>query len=78
MYQKGYNQNIAKDQAERFIAYYESIGWLIGRQKTQMKDWQACVRGWMLRKKEFQNGGKVEGEVSKVQKSSKQETQVRL
>lgn len=30
--------------AERFIDYYSSKGWLIG--KTPMKDWQACVRTW--------------------------------
>ena len=30
--------------AETFIDFYESKGWLVG--KTKMKDWKACVRTW--------------------------------
>jgi len=30
--------------ASRFLDYYESKGWIIG--KTKMKDWQAAVRTW--------------------------------
>jgi hypothetical protein len=30
--------------AERFIDFYQSKGWLIG--KNKMKDWQAAVRNW--------------------------------
>ena len=30
--------------AERFIDYYESNGWKVG--KNPMKDWNACVRTW--------------------------------
>ena len=30
--------------AERFVNYYESNGWMVG--KTKMKDWKACVRTW--------------------------------
>ena len=29
---------------ERFVNYYESKGWMIG--KNKMKDWQAAVRNW--------------------------------
>ena len=32
---------------ERFIDYYESNGWLVGRNK--MKDWKAAVRNWERR-----------------------------
>ena len=35
--------------AERFINYYESNGWMVGRNK--MKDWKATVRGWASRDK---------------------------
>lgn len=34
---------------ERFINYYESNGWMVGRNK--MKDWKATVRGWASRDK---------------------------
>ena len=33
--------------AERFIDYYESNGWMVGRHK--MKDWKAAVRNWSMR-----------------------------
>lgn len=35
------NNNV---DAERFIDFYESKGWMIG--KSKMKDWKACVRTW--------------------------------
>lgn len=34
-------------QADRFIDYYESNGWMVGRNK--MKDWKAAVRSWHSR-----------------------------
>ncbi len=37
-------------EAERFIDFYESKGWLIG--KAKMKDWKATVRNWARRNKE--------------------------
>ena len=36
--------------AERFIDYYESNGWMVGRNK--MKDWKAAVRNWAKREDE--------------------------
>ena len=29
---------------ERFVDFYESKGWMVG--KSKMKDWKACVRNW--------------------------------
>lgn len=37
--EKGYNVD-----AERFVDYYESNGWRVG--KNPMKDWKAAVRNW--------------------------------
>lgn len=34
---------------ERFIAYYESNGWMVGR--NPMKSWQAAVRTWAAKEK---------------------------
>lgn len=42
--EKGYNVD-----AERFISYYESNGWMVGR--NHMKDWKATVRNWNAREK---------------------------
>ena len=33
--------------AERFMAYYDSVGWKVG--KNPMKDWKAALRGWAIR-----------------------------
>jgi hypothetical protein len=33
-----------KVDAERFVDFYASKGWMVG--KTKMKDWKACVRTW--------------------------------
>lgn len=40
----GYNVD-----AERFVDFYSSKGWLVG--KTKMKDWKAAVRSWHSRNK---------------------------
>lgn len=33
--------------AEQFVDYYKSKGWVIGKAKTKMKDWKAAVRNWV-------------------------------
>ena len=40
-----------KVDAERFIDYYASKGWLVG--KSKMKDWKAAVRNWERTEKSF-------------------------
>ena len=37
-------KNNYRVDAQRFIDYYESNGWMVGR--TKMKNWQAAVRNW--------------------------------
>ena len=39
--EKGYKVN-----AQRFVDYYTSKGWTIGRSNSPMKNWQAAVRTW--------------------------------
>lgn len=41
--EKGYNGF----PVDRFIAYYESNGWMVGR--TKMKSWRAAMTNWHLR-----------------------------
>ena len=43
-YCKERNNNV---DAEQFIAFYTSKGWMVG--KNKMKDWKACVRTWERR-----------------------------
>lgn len=43
-----------QDDATRFIDYYDSNGWKVG--KNSMKDWKATVRQWTKRRKENEQG----------------------
>ena len=43
--EKGYNID-----PQRFVDYYESIGWMVG--KNKMKSWQAAVRTWASKEQE--------------------------
>lgn len=43
------NNNI---DAQRFIDFYESKGWMVG--KNKMKDWKACIRTWEQKNKSNQ------------------------
>ena len=36
--------------AQKFVDYYQSNGWIVG--KTKMKDWKAAVRSWERREQE--------------------------
>ena len=40
--------------AERFVDYYASKGWIVGR--SPMKDWRAAVRNWATRDKDAPKG----------------------
>lgn len=47
----GYCQEKGYDvDAERFIDFYESKGWMVG--KNKMKDWRAAVRNWARQDKQ--------------------------
>lgn len=43
-------ENNYKLDAQRFVDFYESKGWMIG--KNKMKSWQAAVRTWTRKAKE--------------------------
>lgn len=43
-------QGYAAVDPQRFVDYYASNGWMVG--KNKMKDWKAAVRGWNSREKE--------------------------
>lgn len=45
-------------QAETFIDYYTSLGWVMKNGK-KMKDWKAAIRNWENRRKEDQKKGAV-------------------
>ena len=43
----------AKEQAQRFVNYYQSNGWKVGR--NPMQDWQAAANNWLLNAKDYCN-----------------------
>ena len=46
------NVAMAQDQAPRFVNYYQSNGWKVGRHP--MQDWQAAARNWLLNTKTYE------------------------
>ena len=40
-----------KNEALKFYAYYETVGWVVGRRV--MRSWRAAVAGWCLRMDQF-------------------------
>ena len=46
---------ITSEEAERFIDFYASKGWYVG--KNKMKDWKAALRNWLRRKQEEKKPG---------------------
>jgi len=45
---------ISITEAEKFFNYFQSNGWLVGG-KTQMKDWHAAARNWILNSPNFRS-----------------------
>ena len=46
------NLTTAQAQAPRFVNYYQSNGWKVGRHP--MQDWQAAARNWLLNAKNYE------------------------
>lgn len=44
-------QGSTEQEANRFFDYFSANGWLVGKAKAPMKDWQAAVRSWVSRVK---------------------------
>jgi hypothetical protein len=50
-------ENRAKSESLKFVNYYESKGWLVG--KAKMKSWTAAARGWVGRLSVYSGDGVV-------------------
>ena len=53
-YCKERNNNV---DAERFVDFYESKGWMVG--KNKMKSWKACVRTWEKSQQQKKDSGTI-------------------
>lgn len=68
-YCKERNNNV---DPERFIDFYESKDWMIG--KNKMKDWKACIRTWENKTKEkIPNWFNKQNEIKKATKEEQEE-----
>lgn len=43
----GLDKSSAKGQAQLFLAYYESVGWIVGKSRKPMKSWAGAVTTWL-------------------------------
>ena len=50
-------------EAQKFINYYESKGWMVG--KTRMQSWKSSLAGWKLRRDESNQSGSTQPAVKK-------------
>jgi hypothetical protein len=48
--EKGMAMTEAGPLADRFVSFYESKGWMVG--KNKMKSWKAAISGWIARDKQ--------------------------
>lgn len=39
---------LPESEAERFMAYFESVGWVVGRTQKPMVSWRGALRTWNL------------------------------
>lgn len=60
-----HDKGILDIDAERFVLFYESKGWMIG--KNKMKSWKAAVGTWVRSQKEKYNGNQRKESVSSKQ-----------
>lgn len=52
-FEKTKNEQLARKEAEQFYNYYESNGWMVG--KNKMKKWESAASGWITRMDNFKN-----------------------
>lgn len=42
-------------ESEKFMDYYNSVGWIVGSTKKPMKDWSGALSNWFKNYKEYKN-----------------------
>jgi len=45
--QGGMEAAVAESMAQKFLSYYESCGWVIGRTRKPMRSWRGAVSTWL-------------------------------
>ena len=60
------NNNI---DSEAFINFYDSKGWMVG--KNKMKDWKACIRTWEKRNYKKPTMSKLDAQINAWQEAKK-------
>ena len=53
-------KGISKAEAAKFMAYYDSVGWVVGRTRKPMKNWRGAVATWIGNLGKWENDGSFE------------------
>jgi uncharacterized protein YdaU (DUF1376 family) len=48
----GLSESQAKEESAKFWNYFESVGWIVGKSRSPMKNWHAAVTTWVARFRE--------------------------
>lgn len=51
-FEKKVSPRAAEMNAQNFINHYETVGWIVGKNRLPMKNWKSAVAGWVSRIKE--------------------------
>jgi len=54
-FDKGMSKSDVTQEAEKFINYYSSVDWVIGKDKKPMVSWKGAASGWYSRKKKHED-----------------------
>lgn len=72
----GLNINAAEKEGKKFWSYYDSIGWKIGKNEIQMKNWKSSLKKWLANdfnnpQKSSNNGKNSNHDEPKIGRTSK-------
>lgn len=56
--EKGLTAEKAKEQSDIFLNHYETVGWVVGKARSPMKNWKSAVSNWISRSTEFSTGNR--------------------
>lgn len=63
----GLDQHIdAAAEAQRFLDYYDSVGWVVGKSRKPMKNWRGAISTWLHNRREWRGHAEVKNPNKKL------------
>lgn len=50
----GLEAALSNDEAQKFLDYYESVGWVVGRTRKPMKNWRGAISTWIKNRRAWE------------------------